>query len=381
MWDALCDPDVPTKPPDVCDVLRPQISCQAPHVCDVWLPQISGRSHTCATSGRELPKTRRAQAPARRAVLLRDEVGGVGGFPPAVGKRGAADCSRILSRPSRGALASSWSCVPAAQATTSRCNATVLRLANRSVPMGAGADSMAVAVIGLDVPRPRRPRHVRAGALQLGGGATRSLVRMYGQILGRTVRKRRPCRADLVSFAVLLVSRACGTCKITYFLFWRPRARRRTRVGLPKRSVGARRRTRVGLRKRSLGVGGGIFPHFWNVERGAVIRLPDVAHVWDLPGGLWAPDVPYLGRPPRRRTRVGPPGGLWEPDVAHVWDFPGGLWEPDVAHVWRFREICGRQASHTCGDSQEVCGSQTSHTSSRLLRRRYATRSSRRRDV
>ena len=212
MWDALCDPDVPTKPPDVCDVLRPQISCQAPHVCDVWLPQISGRSHTCATSGRELPKTRRAQAPARRAVLLRDEVGGVGGFPPAVGKRGAADCSRIPSRPSRGALASSWSCVPAAQATTSRCNATVLRLANRSVPMGAGADSMAVAVIGLDVPRPRRPRHVRAGALQLGGGATRSLVRMYGQILGRTVRKRRPCRADLVSFAVLLVSRACGTC-------------------------------------------------------------------------------------------------------------------------------------------------------------------------
>ena len=69
------------------------------------------------------------------------------------------------------------------------------------------------------------------------------------------------------------------------------------------------------------------------------------------------------------------------PDVAHVWDFPGGLWEPDVAHVWRFQEICGRQASHTCGDSQEVCGSQTSHTSSRLLRRRYATRSSRRRDV
>ena len=138
---------------------------------------------------------------------------GWGGFFSAVGKRGAADCSRIPSRPSRGALASSSrSCVPAAQATTSRCNATVLRLANRSVPMGAGADSMAVAVIGLDVPRPRRPRHVRAGALQLGGGATRSLVRMYGQILGRTVRKRRPCRADLVSFAVLLVSRACGTC-------------------------------------------------------------------------------------------------------------------------------------------------------------------------
>ena len=114
--------------------------------------------------------------------------------------------------------------------------------------------------------------------------------------------------------------------------------------------------------------------HIWDA-------LPDVAHVWDLPGGLWAQDVPYLGRPPRRRTRVGLPGGLWEPDVAHVWDFPGGLWEPDVARVWRFQEICGRQASHTCGDSQEVCGSQTSHTSSRLLRRRYATRSSRRRDV